>query len=195
MTLPLSSGFLAATSDPPKLEKDSMSLPRILLALFFVSVVAASVLTSGLAQSDKVGALTIIDPWARATPPMAQTAGGYLMIENSGEGSDRLVAAASPVANRTEIHEMSMSQGIMTMRRLEDGLDIPAGGTITLAPGGAHIMLMGLKEALVAGETVPVTLEFEVAGEVETYIQVLGLGAQGPSGHDPEGPAKSGSGN
>lgn len=132
------------------------------------------------ASSEKIETLSITRPWARATPPRAQAAGGYLTIENSGAAPDMLVGVQSPIAGRVEIHEMRMESNIMIMRPVDGALEIPAGGALTLAPGGLHIMFMGLNQPFAEGSKVPVTLHFDKAGEVETFLDVMHLGATGP---------------
>jgi hypothetical protein len=108
---------------------------------FFAATLAALALVAGIAgpasaHSVKSGSLTLTDLWTRATPPNAPTAGGYLTIENSGADADRLLAVTSPAAGRIEFHSMSMENGTMIMRPVADGIEIPAGDTVTLAPGG-----------------------------------------------------------
>lgn len=134
------------------------------------------------AHDYKLGDLEVGQPWARATPDAATTGGAYLTISNGGESADRLVGGHTDVAERVEIHEMSMENDVMRMRQLPDGLEIPAGGEIALEPGGYHIMLMGLTEPLEKGGSVPLTLEFAGAGEIEVELAVEGIGAEAP-GH------------
>jgi len=129
-----------------------------------------------LAHDYKLGALHIVHPWTRATPPTAQAGGGFLVITNTGTAADRLVAARSAAASRTEIHEMKMDGNIMRMRELEKGLEIPPGATVTLKPGGYHVMFMGLKEPLKQDTHVPVTLVFEKAGSIDVEFMVAPLG-------------------
>lgn len=133
-----------------------------------------------LAADYRLGALEIDRPWARATAPTAPAGGGFLTIVNKGATADRLVAARSPIARTSEIHEMKMEGNIMRMRELDKGLEIPAGGTVTLAPGGFHVMLMGLKAPLQQGTKVPLTLVFEKAGNIDVELTVEGLGATQP---------------
>ena len=127
-----------------------------------------------------LGDLTITGAFTRATLPNAPVGGGFLTIANNGAEADRLVAAASPVAAQVQLHEMKMEGDVMKMAELENGIEIPAGETVTLAPGGLHIMFMGLKQAFVEGQTVPVTLTFEKAGTVEVLLQVGAVGADAP---------------
>jgi hypothetical protein len=162
---------------------------------FFAATLAALALVAGIAgpasaHSVKSGSLTLTDLWTRATPPNAPTAGGYLTIENSGADADRLLAVTSPAAGRIEFHSMSMENGTMIMRPVADGIEIPAGDTVTLAPGGLHIMFMDLKNGLAEGEKVPVALNFEKAGSVETFLHVQAIGTPSPAGgmdHDASG--------
>ena len=135
-----------------------------------------------LADDIKAGDLVISQAWSRATPGGAKTGGGYLTIENKGSSPDRLVGASADIAGKVEIHEMSMKDGVMTMRPLEKGLAIEPGKTVKLAPGGYHVMLMDLKSPLKQGDKVPVTLEFEKAGKVAVSFDVQSVGAQGPAG-------------
>jgi copper(I)-binding protein len=136
------------------------------------------------AQEFKVGSLVIEHPWSRATPAGAQVAGGYMVIMNKGTEPDRLVGGSSAVAGKLEIHEMAMKDGVMTMRPVNDGLSIEAGKTVTLAPGGYHLMLVNLKAPLKQGEKFSASLEFQKAGKVDVTFEVQGVGAQSPaSGH------------
>ncbi|HVY19896.1 MAG TPA: copper chaperone PCu(A)C [Bauldia sp.] len=133
-----------------------------------------------LAAPVTVGSLAIDAMWTRATPPGAPSAGGYLTITNTGSEADTLTAVASPMAGMSDIHVMETKDGVMTMHGLEGGLPIPAGGTVTLAPGGFHIMFIGLTGALKQGDTLPVTLTFAKAGKVDVALPVLAIGARGP---------------
>jgi copper(I)-binding protein len=142
------------------------------------------------AQEVKAGDLVITQPWSRATPGGAKIAGGFLTIENKGAVPDRLVSGAGDIAGKVEIHEMAMSNGVMTMRPLDKGLVIEPGKTVKLAPGGYHLMLMDLKQPFKQGDKVPVTLEFEKAGKVALSLDVQGVGAQAPAGHDHPGTKK-----
>jgi len=134
------------------------------------------------ADDVKAGDLTISQGWARATPRGAKVGGGYMTIKNDGSAPDSLVGASTDVAGKVEIHEMSMSNGVMKMRPLEKGLTVEPGKTVKLAPSGYHLMLMDLKSPLKQGEKVPVTLDFEKAGKVSVSLDVEGVGAQGPAG-------------
>lgn len=119
-----------------------------------------------------VGELTLSAPFSRATLPNAPVAVGFLTIANGGAEDDRLLSASSEVAGETQIHEMVVFDDVMRMRPLPGGLPIPAGGTVELAPGGFHLMLMDLRRPLVEGTTVEVTLTFERAGRVVVPLAV-----------------------
>jgi copper(I)-binding protein len=100
----------------------------------------------------------------RATVGSIPSSAGYLTIRNNGTDNDWLVAATGDLARKTELHSMTMDNGVMRMRQVEGGIPVPAGGTVTLAPGGYHIMLIGLKAPLHAGQAYDVTLDFRHAG-------------------------------
>ncbi len=121
------------------------------------------------------GELEIGSFWARAMLPGQATAGGYLTITSKG-GGDRLLSASSPAAGKVEIHNMEMIDQVMVMRPVEGGLEIPAGGTLELKPGGLHLMFMSPSEPFREGESVPVTLQFEKAGNVEIVLPVRTAG-------------------
>jgi periplasmic copper chaperone A len=119
-----------------------------------------------------VGDLTITGAWARAMLPGQPAGGGYLTIANKGQVADKLVSASSPSAGKVEIHTMEVVNDVMVMRPLEGGLDIPAGATVELKPGGLHVMFKAVKEPFKEGGSVPVALEFEKAGKVEVMLPV-----------------------
>ncbi|MEQ8346695.1 MAG: copper chaperone PCu(A)C [Sneathiellaceae bacterium] len=146
-----------------------------------VAAFAIAAIAPALADDVRVGSLEIAAPWIRATPPAARAAGGFLTIRNTGDTADRLTGLASPLGT-VEIHTMDMTDGVMRMRHLPDGLEIPAGETVMLKPGGNHLMFVGLTRAVVQGSDVPVTLMFERAGEVAVMLEVAPIGARGPSG-------------
>jgi len=139
--------------------------------------------SAAFAQEVKAGDLTIVTPWARATPKGAEVGVGYLEIRNAGGGSDRLTGGASDFAN-VEVHDMKMENGVMKMREVTDGLEIPAHGSVKLAPSGYHLMFTDLKRPLVSGETVTATLNFEHAGSVKVDFSVQPIGAAAPKSDD-----------
>lgn len=144
--------------------------------------VAASLLITGSAMA-QTGQLQLTDVWARATPGKAETGAAYLTIVSSVP--DRLTAVATPEAKTAELHNMTMEGGIMKMRPLPNGVELPAGQAVMLKPGATHIMLMGLKQPLKKGDTFPLTLSFEKAGTKEVAVAVEAAGAMGPQAAGP----------
>lgn len=154
-----------------------MKLKSLLVALAFggAAVVAH-------AHGYTVGSIQIGHPYARATAPGQPTGGGYLKLHNQG-GADRLLSASAAVSERVELHSMKMEGDVMRMRQVQ-AVDLPAGGTVELRPGGLHIMFVNLKAPLKAGDAFPMTLRFEHAGEVAVDVKVEAAGA-GADGHHP----------
>lgn len=115
--------------------------------------------------------------WARATPGAAQTAAAYVTVVSAA--GDRLTAASTPAAQKAELHTMTMDGNVMKMRQV-DGIDLPPGRTVTLKPGGYHIMLTGLAQPLTEGQTFPLTLTFAKAGSQQVTVTVQKVGSMGP---------------
>jgi copper(I)-binding protein len=164
-----------------------MQIQRLTLISVARAIAGATMLACFLvapvrAEDVKAGDLVITQAWSRATPGGARIGGGYLTIENKGTAPDRLLGGSADVADKIQVHEMSMNNGVMTMRQLDQGLTIEPGKTVKLAPGGYHLMMIDLKSPLKQGDQVPVTLEFEKAGKVKLSFDVQGLGAQAPAG-------------
>jgi copper(I)-binding protein len=157
-------------------------MKKIAHSLAYIALLATLTAAPTRAEDVKVGDLVISQAWSRATPGGAKVGGGYLTIENKGSTPDRLIGGSAVVAGKVEVHEMSMNNGVMTMRPLDNGLTIEPGKTIKLAPGGYHLMLFDLKSPLQQGEKIPLTLDFERAGKVTVSVDVQGVGAQGPAG-------------
>ncbi|RWC39826.1 copper chaperone PCu(A)C [Mesorhizobium sp.] len=153
--------------------EERLGVTVFLLALLFVSAQAV------FAHEFKVGDLKIVHPWSRATPPGAKVAGGYFTVTNTGSSPDRLLSISSEISAKAELHEMGVKDGVMTMRPVSGGLKIPAGGKVALAPGGYHLMFVGLKQQPKQGETFPATLTFEKAGTVTVDFAVEGIGETG----------------
>lgn len=147
-----------------------------------ISLIAALALALGAgaasAHEYKAGPLKIGHPWTRATPPGAKVGGGYLTIENTGSTADRLVSVSASFAGRTEIHEMAVTNGVMTMRPLEKGVEIAQGAKLEFKPGGYHLMFMELKQPLEQGKLQKAVLTFEKAGTVEVELKVEPVGAR-----------------
>lgn len=159
-----------------------------------LAALAAALLgsTAAFAHDYTVGDLRIDHPWSRATAASQANGAAYAVIENKGTEPDRLVSASAGVAKRVEIHNNILDKnGVMRMREVEGGLEIPAGGEVALKPGSYHVMMFGLEAPLVAGERFPLTLTFEKAGTTTVEVQIdeasrgkaMGHGHKGHGGH------------
>lgn len=146
---------------------------RMLRSLVLVS---GFMLTAAVASA-QTGQLAVDNAWARATPGKSDIGAAYVTIHSPT--ADRLVAASTPVAKKAELHTMEMSGMVMKMRPISS-IDIPAGQSVSLAPGGMHIMLMGLKQPLKAGQSFPLSLTFAKAGTRTVNVAVEKVGASGP---------------
>ncbi|WP_142847346.1 copper chaperone PCu(A)C [Telmatospirillum sp. J64-1] len=157
-------------------------MKTILLA---AGLAVAAFVQPAMAAEFTAGSITVSEPWARATPPTARVGGGFMQIVNNGEQPDRLVGASSPIAPDVELHTHVREGEVMRMRPV-DHIDLPPGETVSMQPGGLHVMFIGLEKPLVQDEVVPVTLEFEQAGSLEIQMEVRGVGAMlrdVPEGH------------
>lgn len=143
-------------------------------------VVAA--MTQAQAHDYTLGDIKIVHPWSRATPGGAKVAGGFMKLTNTGKQTDRLIGGSLTGAGQFEVHETSLQDNVMRMRRLEKGLEIPAGASVELKPGSYHVMFIGLQSGLKEGERVKGTLVFEKAGTIEVDFKIEALGGQ-PGGH------------
>jgi copper(I)-binding protein len=131
------------------------------------TLIIAAALLAGMAHAQSVD---VKDAWVR-TSVQGQKATGAFMKLTAKDGA-KLVAASSPVAGVTEVHEMKMEGDIMKMKAVAGGLDLPAGKTVELKPGGYHVMLMDLKAALPKDSTIPLTLVFKDAKGVESRLEL-----------------------
>ena len=142
-----------------------MTRMRILLAALFTVALGA------VAQADGHGGIHATAPWSRATGKLAHSAVVYVTLENTGNASDRLVAASTPVAGRAELHTHIHDGNVMRMREVKS-IEVGPHAKVRLQPGGLHVMLMGLTQPLVEGRSFPLTLNFEHAGSVEVQVTV-----------------------
>jgi len=147
-----------------------------------VVLLCLSPLLAGAAAAEDftAGSLKIGQPWSRATPNGAKVAGGYLTVTNTGSEPDTLTGGTFAEAGSVEIHSMSMEGGVMKMAPVESGLVVKPGETVTLKPGGYHLMFLGLKDPLKKGESVKGTLTFAKAGSVPVTFSVEALAAKAP---------------
>jgi hypothetical protein len=132
-----------------------------------------TVMSALVAQTAAAANIGIDQAWARATMPGQPVGVVYMVIETDADA--RLVGVSSPVAARVEMHEMKMDGGVMRMREMEGGIELPKGQAVTLKPGGLHLMLMDLKQPIAPGETIPLTLILESNGKQQT-IEVRAQG-------------------
>ena len=145
-------------------------------ALLIGVALAAVPVLSALAQT------TVKDAWVRGTVPQQTATGLFAQLTSAAGG--KLISVSSPVAGLAEIHEMSMANGVMQMRQIANGLPIPAGESIVLKPGGYHVMLIGLRQRLTAGESLPLTLTFEKAGNISVTVPIKAMGSMQDSHGD-----------
>lgn len=138
---------------------------------FIWITVLITLATTLSAHEYPAGTLIIHHPWAHALPSNANTSAVYMKIENTGDTADQLISASSSIAQAAELHEHTQHNGMLRMQQVPN-LSIAPKETLTLAPHGYHIMLIGLKESLVAGQKPPLTLVFAQAGTVDVQIAI-----------------------
>jgi len=117
-----------------------------------------------------------LHPYVAATPPGASVAAGYMVIINLTDADDRFIGATSDIADKVEVHRSLIENNVAKMRRIDDGLVLPAGSTVVLKPGDSHIMFIGLTKQLVRGERHSATLYFEEAGKFEIEFDIEDIG-------------------
>lgn len=149
---------------------------------FSLALLAAPAAAETLAET---GTLVIADGSARAAGAAARSGAGYVTLTNTGDADDRLVAAESPAAERVELHNHIVEDGIARMIEIEGGIPLPAGETVSLEQGGMHIMFLGLTDEW-GDDGIPVTLVFEQAGKVEVTLPLAASPAHDHGGHHPE---------
>ena len=160
----------------PRLFAKSRHLAAALLVL-----AGATLLAGPTAAADfKIGSLDVTQPWARATPKGASTGAAYMTVTNTGSKAARLSCVSTIAAATCQIHEMAMSNGVMRMRPVEGGLEVKPGQTVTLKPGGYHMMLEGLRAPLKAGETVEATLTSSDGASAKVEFPIAAIGAPAP---------------
>ena len=146
--------------------------------IIFLFAAAFGFAVSAASAADyKAGSLDISDPWSRATPKGSSVAAGYMTIKNNGSTTDRLVEGSSDVASKFEVHEMKIEGSVAKMRQVK-GLEIKPGETVELKPGSLHVMFVGLKKPLSAGDRFKATLVFEKAGSVSIDYDVRAMGSE-----------------
>ncbi|MCP5158184.1 MAG: copper chaperone PCu(A)C [Gammaproteobacteria bacterium] len=121
--------------------------------------------------------IQVTESWARESPPTVTNGAVYMTLTNTGSKNDRLLAGAGEIAEAIELHTHIMENHVAKMRQVTS-IEIDAGKPTLLQPGGLHIMLIGLKNPLTVGQTFPLTLRFEKAGEIVTQVTVRGKDAE-----------------
>lgn len=146
---------------------------------FIVAALAfMAVSHSPQAHEYRHGSLFIDHPWTRPTPGASKLGAAYLTIRNNGPEADTLTGAKTEAAGKVEIHEHSHDAGgVMRMREVQGGLNISAGATVEMKPGGIHFMLMDLNYKLQEGKTAPLTLNFAKAGDVKVDLKIENMPA------------------
>ncbi len=144
-------------------------MKHLLLALCVLPMLISS---TALAEQYALDDLVIENPYTRTTPPMTPVGGGFMTITNNGTTDATLVSGTAEFAAAVEIHTMEMTDNVMKMRQLEQGLVIPAGSTVMLKPGGYHLMFINLTEQMQEDDRHKVMLEFAQAGEIEVEFVV-----------------------
>ena len=144
-----------------------------------LQLLTAALMTAALPVSGALaGDMEIQNPWARASAGMAKTGAAFMDVKNNG-AADRVIGVSADVSETAELHTHIRDGDVMKMRRV-DAIDVPAGETVRLKPGGLHVMFMGLSAPLKEGETFPLTLTFEKAGDMTVEVEVREAGAMGP---------------
>ena len=149
------------------------------------ALVAAALLASAATLPAWAANVSVTDAWARATMPGQKVSGAYMQLQSDADA--RLVSASSPAVPRVEVHEMKMDGDVMRMREVKS-IELPKGKTVSLEPGGYHIMLMNLTKPIAAGEVIPLTLVVESGGkrqtvEVKAEARAPGSGAMSHHAH------------
>jgi len=163
------------------------------LAITALLTGTTSLVSPAAAGDYDVGSIHISQPWSRATPKGATSGAGYMTLTNKGAAPDKVSCVSNDASAQCQIHSMTMEGGVMKMRPVEGGLEIKPGESVTLTPGGNHMMFLTLKHPLEQGGTVKATLKFDHAGTIDVEYPVLAMGAPAP-GASTEGSMMRGSG-
>lgn len=152
------------------------------MKLFIRTIAAAALMVAATAQAQVN--VTVKDAWVRATVPTQKATGAFMQLQAAKDS--KFVSVSSPLTPNVEVHEMAMQGDVMRMRQVQ-AIELPAGKTVELKPGGYHIMLLNLKAQVKEGETVPFTLVFEGKDgkreTVEIKVPVKSLTSQAKPAH------------
>ena len=147
--------------------------------LLFASLILLAV---GLAAcGGRPGAdISVSDAWSRQSPAMAHAGAVYMTLSNDGREDDALLGASTDVCETVELHESIMENDVMKMQPVEGGrIVIPAGDSVQLKPGGLHVMLIGMKQEMIPGDTFSLELDFEQSGTMELEVEIRDAGEMG----------------
>lgn len=169
---------------------------RLAICAFVVAFVSTSLAVAPVLRAADVdmGDLIIEAPWSRATPGGAKVGVGYAAIVNVGDKTRRLKAAVSPIAERIELHSVKLENGVVRMRRVENGIELPPQTVTELKPGGYHLMLIGLKQPIVEGDRIPIQLTFDGDDKADVVFHAASIGARYAPGSTEILPSGSSSG-
>lgn len=157
------------------------------------TLISAAVLSTALfASNANATNVTASDVWARASAGMAKAGAAFMTLTNTATLDHTLVSASADVSERIELHTHTMVDGVMQMREVEGGIKVPAGETVMLAPGGLHVMFLGLHAPLKVGSTFDLTLTFDNGHSTTVPVKVMSVGHMGnAAGHMGHGAPKA----
>lgn len=141
------------------------------ILLIAVMMVAAQCGTASTTTESSDPKIMVMEPWARSSPRGMTNGAVYMMFMNEGNTTDTLMSAESEVAETVELHESKMEGEVMKMKPVSS-IEVPAGGSTTLKPGGLHVMLINLKQELTPGEKITLTLNFEKSGPMTIEAEI-----------------------
>jgi hypothetical protein len=151
---------------------------KIMIRMTLIAASLIAVAAQAAWAEDAKPAIAVTNAWARAMPAGAKTGAAYVTVANKGSTDDKLLSVSTPVATTAQLHTTIDDNGVMKMRPVS-AIDVKPGATVTLKPGGMHLMLMGVKQPLTEGHSFPLTLTFAKAGKIETTVEVKKAGAMG----------------
>ena len=158
----------------------SLVAKRVLVFALLGTYLFISISEGASAGEFSVGTIQISKVWSRATPKGARVGAGYLTIHNLGSKPDRLISVQSQIAERVEMHSMSITNGIMRMRPISNGIALRPDESVALRPGADHLMFIGLRGGIAEGDRFAAVLVFENAGRVRIVFQAGAIGSAGP---------------
>jgi copper(I)-binding protein len=146
------------------------------LLLITIAIVSAQCGATAKPQQSSGPQIKVMEPWSRPSPMMAGNGAVYMMLMNEGDSADALLSAETDVAEVVELHETKMEGDVMKMSPVSK-IEVPAGGSATLKPGGLHVMLINLKQKLTPGEKIELTLNFEKSTPMTIKAEIREAGA------------------